>query len=123
MLLHYKQFMSWPLALCDGKHWVPAKPIKGPGWFRCRLRAAWAVLRGDAVAVEICPEAPILVVSWADWADYGYPADINAYQRNGGPLPDELTSDQDWDTVWAAWREREHLRKHCAGTLDNVVTG
>lgn len=35
----------------DGVHWEPALPVQ-PFWWRVRLRDAWAVWKGDAVAVR-----------------------------------------------------------------------
>lgn len=36
----------------DGKHWEPALPDGGQLWWRIRLRDAWEVLQGRAVAVR-----------------------------------------------------------------------
>ena len=41
----------------DGKHWEPALPQHI--WWRIRLRDAWAVLKGEAVAVRQTTKADI----------------------------------------------------------------
>ncbi len=36
----------------DGKHWEPALPESHHLWWRIRLRDAWAVWKGEAVAIR-----------------------------------------------------------------------
>lgn len=36
----------------DGKHWEPSLPETRRLWWRIRLRDAWAVWKGDAVAIR-----------------------------------------------------------------------
>ncbi len=36
----------------DGKHWEPALPDLRHLWWRIRLRDAWAVWKGEAVAIR-----------------------------------------------------------------------
>ena len=42
----------------DGKHWEPALPCS-PVWWRIRLRDAWAVWKGKAIAIRQTTKADI----------------------------------------------------------------
>jgi hypothetical protein len=42
----------------DGEHWEPALPLQNTS-FRRRLRDAWEVWKGEAVAVRQTPKADI----------------------------------------------------------------
>ena len=42
----------------DGKHWEPALPHRV--WWRTRLRDAWAVLKGEALAIRQTTKADLL---------------------------------------------------------------
>jgi hypothetical protein len=52
-MMTIKELMENPCKCSpDGKHWEPALPEKGWIWWRIRLRDAWAVWQGKAVAVR-----------------------------------------------------------------------
>ena len=58
-MMHARQFVklaSETHTLCYVRGWVPAKPL--PGTLRMRLRDAWAVLKGDAEAVQFDKPVP-----------------------------------------------------------------
>lgn len=43
----------------DGKHWEPALPESNRLWWRIRLRDAWSVWKGDAIAIRQTTKADI----------------------------------------------------------------
>lgn len=43
----------------DGLHWEPCLPESHRLWWRIRLRDAWAVWKGDAVAIRQTTKADI----------------------------------------------------------------
>lgn len=43
----------------DGKHWEPALPEPHQFWWRIRLRDAWAVWQGKAIAIRQTTKADI----------------------------------------------------------------
>ena len=43
----------------DGKHWEPALPELNKLWWRTRLRDAWAVWKGEAIAVRQTTKADL----------------------------------------------------------------
>ena len=57
-MMTMKDLMTNPVSCSpDGKHWEPALPQ--PLWWRIRLRDAWAVWMGKAVAIRQTTKADI----------------------------------------------------------------
>ena len=52
-MMTVKQFLENPVRSSpDGNYWEPAIPEKHHVWWRIRLRDAWAVWKGQAIAVR-----------------------------------------------------------------------